>query len=185
AVPPTATAVPPTATAVPPTAVPPTAVPPTATAVPPTATAVPASAQVIFDDSLASGWQNWSWDSKVNLSYTKKTKVGTSSIAVTFTKAWAGLYLHTDSALSTQGYTKIRFWANGAGGNQQLMVWVRDANGNGSQAVKLPTLTKKWVLVEIPLAQLGSPSNLSDLAIQDAQGRTQKTFYIDQIELAN
>jgi len=192
---PTATAVKPTATAAPaqPTA---TAVKPTATAAPaqPTATAAPAqptataaptqapvAAQTIYADSLAAGWQSWSWDTKINWSNTGKKKTGSASMSVSFTKAWAGLYLHTDSPLSTQGFSKVRFWAHGGNGGQRLMAWTHDG---GNLQVKLPKLTKSWMLIEIPLSQLGSPSTLSELVIQDAAGVTQPTFYIDQLELA-
>ncbi|WP_194085933.1 cellulase family glycosylhydrolase [Candidatus Oscillochloris fontis] len=179
-VPPTATPVSPTTTAVPPTTTP---VPPTATPVPPTATPVPATSSVIYADSLATGWANWSWDSSVNLRSTAKKKVGTHSISVTYKRAWAGFYVHTDQALSTQGYTKVRFWAHGAGGKQKLNLWVRSADGTTSATFALPTLTNSWVQIEVPLSQLGNPANLSDLVIQDAAGRVQSVFYIDQIEL--
>jgi len=140
------------------------------------------STVVIYADSLASGWANWSWDTSVNFGSTAKKKVGTKSIAATYTKASAGLYLHTDTALSTQGYTKIRFWINGAGGNQKLKFWVRNASG-GSGSVSLPTLTNSWVQVEVSLSQLGNLTSLNDLVFQDTLGKAQPTFYVDQIEL--
>lgn len=181
---PTATPVVPTATPapVPPTATP-APVPPTATPVPPTPTPAPATTTQIYTDNLAAGWVNWSWDSTVNFGSTAKKKVGTRSIAVTYNRAWAGLYLHTDQALNTQGYTKVRFWAHGAGGKQKLKLWVRKADGTTSPTVALPTLTSSWMQIEVPLSQLGNPANLSDLVIQDAAGRAQAVFYIDQIEL--
>ncbi len=177
---PTVTPVPPTTTPVPPTTTP---VPPTTTPVPPTPTPAPATSTVIYADNLANGWANWSWNSTVNLRSSAKKKVGKRSIAITYNQAWAGFYLHNDQALNTQGYSKVRFWAHGAGGKQKLNFWVRSSDGTTSPSVALPTLTSRWMQIEIPLSQLGNPATLSDLVIQDAAGRAQSVFYIDQIEL--
>jgi hypothetical protein len=181
---PSATAVPPSATAIPaaPTAIPPTAVPPTATPAP--IPPAPASAQGIFTDSLAAGWQNWSWSSTVQTS-TGRFKTGKASLAITLKAAWAGFYIHNNTPLNTKGYTKIRLWINGGTtGGQKLMLWTRDSGGKASPQLIIPAPTTGWSLVQVTLAQLGSPATISELVIQDAQGAAQKVFYVDQIELA-
>ncbi|MEI7771140.1 MAG: hypothetical protein WCI67_14200, partial [Chloroflexales bacterium] len=160
--------------------------PPTATPVAPTATAVvPAAAQPIYTDSLAAGWLNWSWNSTVLLSSTGRFKTGKASIAITFKAAWAGFYIHNNTPLSTKGYSKIRFWINGGTtGGQKMAVMTRDGSGKLSSQLKIPAPTTGWTLVEVSLAQLGSPASLSELFIQDTSGAAQKIFYVDQIELA-
>lgn len=209
ALPPTATATrtsaPPTATATrtpaPPTATatrtpaPGTA---TATAVPPTATRTPApvtatattqpggSTTVIYADSPTSGWVNWSWNSQIDFASTRKVYSGTKSIGVTYQQAWAGLYAHNDKAASTTGRTKLRFWVHPMSNtNLKLAVWTRDSSGKQSPQVAIPVpAAARWTLVEVPLSQLGSPANISDIVIQEAAGRSQPTFYVDQVELA-
>ena len=53
---------------------------------------------LVYTDALASGWQDWSWDTTVNLSNAAPVYSGTASIAATYTSAWGGLYLHANSA---------------------------------------------------------------------------------------
>jgi hypothetical protein len=140
---------------------------------------------VIYGDSLAAGWLNWSWDSTVQLSSTGRFKTGKTSVSVVYKAAWAGFFIHNNTPVSTNGYSKIRFWANGGtAGGQKLLVWIRNGSGVVSSQIKLAALTTGWTLVEVPLAQLGNPTSLSELAIQDASGTVQKIFYVDQIELA-
>jgi hypothetical protein len=47
----------------------------------------------IYADNLASGWENWSWDTTVNFSNVLPVHAGLSSIALTLNAAWAGFYL--------------------------------------------------------------------------------------------
>ena len=57
------------------------------------AATVLAAPQIIYDDTLAAGWVDWSWAS-VNLAATTPVHAGTKSIGVTYTGGWQGLYLH-------------------------------------------------------------------------------------------
>ena len=134
----------------------------------------------IYTDSLASGWANWSWGTTVNLSSSTPVHGGTYSIAATYTAAWGGLYLHTDSAINLSGYERLTFFVNGGStGNQSISVV---ANGSSSAfAVTAPV--NSWGQIDIPLTKLGSPSSLSDLYWQDVTGGTQPTFYLDDIKL--
>ncbi len=52
---------------------------------------------MIYADALNPGWQNWSWDSTVSFANATPVHSGSASIAVTFTAAWGGLYLHADT----------------------------------------------------------------------------------------
>ena len=66
------------------------------------AQARPQATLIIYDDALASGWANWSWDATVNLNNTTPVHGGTHAIAVTYTAAWGALYLHADPAVEHQ-----------------------------------------------------------------------------------
>ena len=66
----------------------------------------------IYTDTLAGGWQDWSWDTTRSFDNAQPVHSGSASIAVTYTAAWAGFYL-TDTALPASDYTAIRFWVHG------------------------------------------------------------------------
>ena len=59
----------------------------------PSTQAVPAATLTIYDNALATSWADWSWDTTVNFNNTSPVHGGNRSIAVTYTAAWAGLYL--------------------------------------------------------------------------------------------
>jgi hypothetical protein len=135
----------------------------------------------LYGDVLAGGWSNWSWNTTTSFSATTPVHGGARSLAVTYTAAWAGLYLHVDQAVDLGAYESLRFWIHGGGaGNQRLRVV---ANGDGSQAFAVSAQANTWTQVTVPLSVLGNPSSLEGLYWQDATGTAQPTFYLDDIVL--
>jgi hypothetical protein len=183
---PTPTAVPskvPTlAPTTPPTLLAPTKVPTLApTLAPTTPPTAPTSGTAVYTDQLASGWQNWSWNTSVNLAATSPVQSGSRSIAATFTSGWAALYLHTDAGISTAGATGLRFWVHGGStGGQRLVI---AANKNNNAAVQVSPKANLWTQVDVSLSALGSPAVIYDLWWHDSTGGAQAVFYIDTISL--
>jgi hypothetical protein len=134
----------------------------------------------LYAETLDSGWQNWSWDTTVNTAATSPVHTGSRSMAVTYTAAWAGLYLHADGDIDLSGYDQLSFWINGGAGNQELHVV---ANGDGDSAYSVNAQAGTWAKIDISLTALGSPATLSDLYWQDTTGGSQQTFYLDDITL--
>jgi hypothetical protein len=132
----------------------------------------------IYTDALDGGWQDWSWDTTHNFDNTQPVHSGSASIAVTYTTAWAGLYLHTDTALPARDYTAIRFWVHGGStGGQPVNFHLNDGGGNYYFTVQ----AKIWFPVTVPLATLGNPATLSNLVWQDDSGHSQSDFFIDDV----
>ncbi len=136
---------------------------------------------LIYGDSLAAGWADWSWDTTRNFGATAPVHSGAQSLAVRFDAAWAGLYLHADPAIATAGYTHLRFWLHGgATGGQAIRIV---ANGSNAATVAVTAPANAWQQFAVPLAELGSPATLVDLYWKDNTGAAQPTFYLDDIEL--
>ena len=142
-----------------------------------------ATDQVIFDDALQNGWQNWSW-AAVDLNQVATVHGGTKAIAVTV-DAWEGLYLAHD-AMDSTGFTNLAFWIHGgSGGGQRLQV--QAILGTAAQSAwSIPTLpANTWQRISVPLATL-SAANALDFTgfwIQDRSGTTQPTFFVDDVVL--
>lgn len=66
----------------------------------------------LYSDSLAAGWQNWSWGATVDLASHAAAHSGSSSISVAL-DGWGALYMHTDSVIDLAGYDMLSFWING------------------------------------------------------------------------
>ena len=132
---------------------------------------------LVYGDALASGWQDWSWNTTVNLSNAVPVYSGTASIAATYTSAWGGLYLHANSA-DVSTYDTLQFWLHGGNaGGQRISV---SLNYNGSTREVIAT-AGTWQKITIPLSELGSPATITDLVWQDGMGGAQPTFYLDDV----
>ena len=138
-----------------------------------------AAAQAIYDDTLATGWSNWSW-ATVDVANTATTR-GSASIKVTY-GPFQGLYLH-HAGVSTSGFTTLRFWLNGGtSGGQQLKLCASAA----CATVPSFTVTAKantWTQVDVPLSALGNPATITDLVWQEAAGTSDQPAFLDDIAL--
>ncbi len=139
----------------------------------------------VYGDSLASGWANWSWDTTAGFSTSSPIK-GTSghSISVKYNKAWAGLFLHTNTTLTASDYTGLRFSIHGGTtGGHRVKVMAYDASSSPGAGVTLSlTIAGTWSDIEIPISSLGV-SAISGLVWQDNSGAAQPAFYLDEIVL--
>lgn len=146
--------------------------------------------QIIYDDSLENGWQNWGW-ATLNYANTSPVHSGNYSISVTIAGEWQGIQLyHPEQDSST--FTNISFWLNGgASGGQKLQVYGlleigTNLNQDANQYYQLPPLTANaWQQFNVPLTSLGVAGmpNFTGFVIQDSQGEAQPTFYLDDISL--
>ena len=139
------------------------------------------TAAAIYGDSLQ-GWSNWSWGGAYNLAATTRKQSGTQSISVSYQNGWAGLYLHADQPMATNGASTLRFFIHGgAKGGQHVRVCADNQCANGSFDVVAKA--NAWQQINVPLATFQSPATLSDLVWQDTTGGAQPTFYLDSISL--
>ena len=141
--------------------------------------------QIIYDDALENGWQNWGW-TLINYNNTAPVHSGSDSISVTITNAsYQAIYI-AHAAFDSSPYTNLVFWINGGPtGGQQLLVQGH-ANGNSQASTNLPALAANtWQQITIPLAALGvaNQPNMDGFWIQDRIGSAQPTFYLDDISL--
>ena len=146
--------------------------------------------QSVYDDSLQSGWENWSWSS-TNLSAVSPVHSGTKSAQITYTAAWQGFYLHHASG-PTNAYSALSFWIHG-GGVDGRSIGVAGVLSNAGQAsVDITPFiaggfvsSSQWRQVTIPLSALhiDNKSDMTGFWLQDSSGGTQPAYYVDDIKL--
>jgi hypothetical protein len=143
---------------------------------------------VIYDNSLAPGWQNQSW-ATVNLASTTTANTPPDSISVD-AGLWGALYLaYTGAAMDTSTYHSITFWANGGpSGGQQITIYATlNSNGTGLPSYTINSLpANTWQEFKVPLAALGvdGQSNITSFGFINSSGTTEPTFYFDDIHLS-
>lgn len=65
---------------------------------------------IVYDDVLAPGWDNWSYDSTVDLANPAPVLSGLASIAVTFNAPYAGFSVRTAHPLQTAEISAVSFF---------------------------------------------------------------------------
>ena len=93
---------------------------------------VQAAGQVVYAKGLATGWENWSYNSiTVDLAHSAHVHAGTHAVAVTYTGGWSGFQIGYHAAsLDISAYDTFRFWINGGtSGGQTIQLQISDANG--------------------------------------------------------
>src|SRR5581483_4500644 len=142
--------------------------------------------QIIYDNSLENGWQDWGW-AKHNYGNTSPVHSGADSVSVTCTNGdYQALYIeHT--AFDSSPYTNLVFWINGGAAGGQKVGVCAHMNGNNTAWYTLhPLPANTWTNVVLPLSAIGAANAgaLDGLWFGDdgANGAT-FTFYLDDIEL--
>jgi hypothetical protein len=140
-------------------------------------------ATVFFDDVIKSGFSQWGgWGSTTDWNNAEQIRIGSKAIKLTYTGAnWSGAGQFGAGNVSTSGATYFAFSVYGGAGTEgkKLQVLVKRTGG---EATKQVTIAEgEWTDFSIPLSELGSPSNITELFFQNADFAG--TVYIDQVGL--
>jgi hypothetical protein len=145
---------------------------------------------VIYNGSLASGWQDWSYTDTDNLSATSPVHGESHSISVTITGAWgAFVAYHPDFDISAFNF--LSFWLNGgSNGGQNLQIYATLGSPytvqNQRYYLSVPAVnTWRQYIVSLDSIGVAGATNFTGFAIQDSTGSTEPTFYLDDIVLTN
>jgi hypothetical protein len=140
--------------------------------------------QLIYDDALQNGWQNYGW---ATLNYANTTPVHGGSLSISVTDpgtSYQAISLH-HSKQDTSLYQSVSFWIYVTTSAAQPLQVKATRNGATQTVVKLSNLTVNgWKQVTLSLASLGV-ANVTDFDgfwIQNATGGPQ-TFYVDDVAL--
>lgn len=138
---------------------------------------------VIYDDALAAGWDNWSWNTSVDFNNASPVRSGSRSMAVDYTAAWAGLSLRTGAPINTSVYPTLTFWVHGGSGTARLLrVFIHETDSSSSSStVDITADVGVWKPITVPLSQLGNPTQIARVNIADRSGTDQAVFYIDDL----
>ena len=149
--------------------------------------------QIVYDDTLRNGWENWSWCT-VDFNATNYIHGGGSkSTRVTYTDGWQGFYLH-HAAFNTGAYSALTFWVHGGGTNGRNIQVAGLRNDLNRPAVALNTYIEggsvsgsAWRKVTIPLSALAidNQSDVTGFWLQSTIQTPQAAFYVDNIALVS
>lgn len=121
----------------------------------------------------------------VNLSNTSPVRNGLKSVAATYTAGWGALSFRKGTAVSTSGYTSLRFWVHGgSGSNKSLQVYTGTGDSDGLSAMVNVTATAgQWNEITVNLSSLGNPSSIKRVYVKINSANAQSVIYFDDIRL--
>jgi aryl-phospho-beta-D-glucosidase BglC (GH1 family) len=148
----------------------------------------PASAMSVYTDSLASGWQDWSWASSYSLSDGTYVHAGSKSIRFTV-QSYGGIYLHYTSSFAVGGYGSVQFYVNGglaavSASALSVKLYGTSATAVGN-TVNFPASVpaSQWSLISIPISSFGlsATTQVTGFVIQANVDASAGNIWIDDI----
>lgn len=138
----------------------------------------------VYADDLATGWENWSWHTTVDLAATAVVHSGERAIRAQYDAAWAGLSLRAPAVIDGNGYTAIDFWLYGGPDGAAMDLTTQPSDGGfPGPAVSLNAPAGVWTHFSVPLSQLGNPAAIKRITFQERTGNPQPAFYLDDLRL--
>jgi endoglucanase len=136
---------------------------------------------VVYDETLAANWSDWSWNSTLNFANTNPVRVGSKSLRADITSTGGVSLRHVDG-VSTTASTVLRFWVRGTAASSLLVYVQADDTGAALGNYTFTTKSNSWSEIVLNMSQLGSPSVIKRITIQNNSAST-VTAYLDNIRL--
>ncbi|MBO9346363.1 MAG: hypothetical protein J7601_11630 [Chloroflexi bacterium] len=143
---------------------------------------MPGCAYTLYDDALADGWDDWSWNTNVNRGH--PYALSGRSLAWQYREGYAGLSMRSPQPLPGQDYDAVSFWINGGEdpGTRQIVFLIQSADDGGeSRRFHIDVPPRTWVPITIPLAALGNPPLIKRVNFQERTGQKQFPIFADNI----
>lgn len=136
---------------------------------------------MVYGDSLV--WDDWSWGSTIDLAATQQVQSGAASMGVTYSSAGGAASFRVGAPVAPAG-VGITFWAYGsAGGNIIDVRTMGSDGGDAGLAKRISIPAGVWTQVTVSWADLGNPTTVARVNIEDGTNAPQTTFYIDDLQV--
>jgi hypothetical protein len=138
---------------------------------------------MIYDDALASGWQDWSWSATIDLAGTSPVRFGDHAVNATMDGWGAFSPAMWSGAIDTFGYSAVKFWVHGGSGSDKVLRFFSEGDGGASPAVTFTAVAGTWTEITMTLSELGSPATISRLNFMNDTGGALGMVTFDHIRL--
>jgi hypothetical protein len=139
----------------------------------------------VYDDTLATGWADWSWgeETTINLAGESPVRVGSRAVNATL-DAWGAFSpAMASGAIDTFGYHAVKLWVHGGTGSNKLLRFFTEGGGGQSSIVDITAVASIWTPVTITLSELGNPASISRLNFMNYSNSAIGMVTFDQIRL--
>jgi Cellulase (glycosyl hydrolase family 5) len=139
------------------------------------------SRTVIYGDSLV--WDNWSWGSTIDLAAAQRIQSGTASMAVTYGSAGGAASFRVGAPVAPAG-VGITFWAYGSAAGNTIDIRTMGTDGGAATMAKRISIPAGvWTQITVSWADLGNPTTVARVNIEDGTNAPQAMFWIDDLQV--
>jgi hypothetical protein len=139
------------------------------------------SRTVVYGDSLV--WDNWSWGSTIDLAATQQIQSGTASMGVTYSSAGGAASFRVGAPVAPAG-VGITFWAYGSAAGNTIDVRTMGSDGGDAGVAKRISIPAGvWTQITVSWADLGNPTTVARVNIEDGTNAPQAMFWIDDLQV--
>lgn len=136
---------------------------------------------IIYDDALASGWDNWSWSSTINFANTSPVQQGANALSATM-QGWGGVSLRSTNGITPSSNTVLNFGIYGAA-NSSIKVYIQTSDGGAELGNYIfNTTVNQWQTLSLNMTQMGNPSLIKRVTFQNNSANP-ITIYLDNINI--
>jgi hypothetical protein len=139
---------------------------------------------IIYDEvaNTSAFWVGGGWGGSTDYQNTAIVKRGIYSIKVNYSGGWGSPIQMGGGTLSLTGYTAVKISIYGGTGSNNNKIKLI-LNTSASNGVELVLSEGKWTDYTILLSDLGNPSSLTDIWLQEFSGVASEIIYVDDFGL--
>jgi hypothetical protein len=134
---------------------------------------------ILYDDAANASWWFGNWSSDMTPGSTEQARRGTNSIKVQYTGGYGGFQCASTLDVSSYQGIKVSIYGGSGTKGMQVKLYINGVSGTG---VLLALSEGAWTDYTIPFSQLGSPSSLTNITIQEFSNNN-SLIYIDDLGL--
>lgn len=139
---------------------------------------------MIYEDALASGWQDWSWDVIIDLAAVTPARPESSHVVNATMSGWGAFSPAMPAEeIDTFGYESLRFWVHGGSGSNKPLRFFSEGGGDSSNNIDFVAVANTWTEITISLDSLGNPESISRLNFMNNSASPIEMVSFDHIRL--
>lgn len=137
----------------------------------------------IYQDGLAEGWSEWSWDITADYQTSNIVHKGQHSMSISPEHAWAGWGAWYEGGIDTTPYVYLNLAIQASEENEWYDLYLLDQGGNtlADKGYLIEAPAGTWEEIQIPLSELGGAYTqvfgVRIMNTEDVLG----TYYLDEI----
>ena len=123
----------------------------------------------IYTDAFQNGWQDYSYTDTHDFNSTNNVRQGTKSAKIIYGgNSYQAITFHSNTPVSTTGYTKLEFSIFGEAGTAGKKLNIVFDGKYSAVAGQVTIIGGEWTTYSLSFSNLGNPATISEITLQSA-----------------